>query len=340
MSARPPTFEDVNIAALAPDHDAMLGHLRRLFGEQTEGLVELAWTPRNSNQVTSANLFGLDRLEDLVARAAELNAREGHNVYIGATLRHPDTAPFGRTNDGDVLTSVAYWADLDDPGCAEAAEARCGAALPTFAVTTGQHPHLRQQLYWLQEDPVDLARLKSQNDAIAAQLQSDSAVINPGRVMRLAGSIAWPKKEGRIAEMTELITYDDRPAAYVNGAVAAAFPIGKRSSHDHNYNNAGGSDLNSGPILEGHRNQTLTRICGHLLKALSVQKAREELRWINKERCDPSLPDDEVDRIVDSIAGLETRQQGKTKDPTDTPEEPDDILAEQIEPAPPFRWRP
>ena len=107
MTARSPTFDDVNSAALAPDRDVMLDHLRRLFGEQTEGLVELAWTPVNSSAVTSANLYSLDRLEDLAARAAELNAREGNNVYIGATLRHPDTPPFGRTNDEDVLISTA-----------------------------------------------------------------------------------------------------------------------------------------------------------------------------------------------------------------------------------------
>ena len=37
--------EATHSGALAPDPDMMLDHLRRLFGEQTEGLVELAWTP-------------------------------------------------------------------------------------------------------------------------------------------------------------------------------------------------------------------------------------------------------------------------------------------------------
>ncbi len=51
MSTPSPSFSDVTTAALAPDRDMMLEHLLRLFGEQTEGLVELAWTPVNSNQV-------------------------------------------------------------------------------------------------------------------------------------------------------------------------------------------------------------------------------------------------------------------------------------------------
>lgn len=307
MTARSPSIDDVNGAALAPDRDMMLKHLLKLFGDQTEGLVELAWTPVYSNQVTSANLYRLDRLEDLVERAADLNAREGHNVYFGAALRHPNTAPFGRTKDEDVLLSASYWADLDEPGCAEAAEARCGTALPTFAVTTGKHPHLRQQIYWLQEAPVDLAKLEAQNAAIATQLQADPSIKNIGRVLRLAGSIAWPKKEGRIPELTELITYDDRPAMYINGAVAAAFPVvetvtSATNGADHDLNTADRKprDLKEladmlGAARPGQWHDPVRDVVASLV---GRGYSDDQIRLICAAKCDAGFNDPDLDKLI------------------------------------------
>jgi len=67
-------------------------------------------------------------------------------------------------------------------------------------------------------------------------------------------------------------------------------------------------DLKPGPITEGRRDHTLTRICGHLCKVHGEEKVREELQRINNERCQPPLPSDEVDRIVTSIAAREVNQ--------------------------------
>ena len=77
-------------------------------------------------------------------------------------------------------------------------------------------------------------------------------------------------------------------------------------------------DLNAGPIPEGARDHTLTRICGHLFKALGEEKVREELRRINSERCIPPLPKADVDRIVTSIAGREANRHNNS----DTAQEP------------------
>ena len=49
-------------------------------------------------------------------------------------------------------------------------------------------------------------------------------------------------------------------------------------------------DLNTGPIPEGARDDTLARICGHLAMALSTSRAQEELHRINDTRCRPPLP--------------------------------------------------
>ena len=57
-----------------------------------------------------AQLFPLDQLDELVEKAAALNA-EKRNVYIGATLRKEGTPPFGRTMAEDFFAAPALWAD-------------------------------------------------------------------------------------------------------------------------------------------------------------------------------------------------------------------------------------
>jgi hypothetical protein len=81
-------------------------------------------------------------------------------------------------------------------------------------------------MLWRQEIPerdADLCR--QQNLALAHALGGDTTVVNPSRVLRLGGSIAWPAKPGRVLERTEFHLFDDdRPKVYVSGQLARAFP--------------------------------------------------------------------------------------------------------------------
>ena len=185
------------VAPMRPDADAMQRHVVALFGAATEGQVELAWIKSGSG----AQLFTLDRIEALVEQAVKWNL-EGRNLYLGALIKHPHTAPFARTRDEDAYACWAYWLDLDEPGAVERAEKLARKFPPTFRVTTGTTPHVRQHWWWRLDEPViDMALVRSQVSALAALLGGDPAVCNPGRIMRLAGSIAWPTKPGRIAQV-------------------------------------------------------------------------------------------------------------------------------------------
>ncbi len=81
-------------------------------------------------------------------------------------------------------------------------------------------------MLWRLEIPerdADLCR--RQNLALADALGGDTTVVNPSRVLRLGGSIAWPAKPGRVLERTEFHLFDDgRPKVYVDGQLARAFP--------------------------------------------------------------------------------------------------------------------
>ncbi|MCA3582426.1 MAG: AAA family ATPase [Methylocystis sp.] len=217
-------------STIQPDPTAMLRHVELVFGGgfdgALDGLVELAWTDPATGSLRNAQMFGTDQLEELVECAAELNRTERCNVYVGAALRKPGTALAKRTADSDFHSAPFAWADIDDD-CVEAAiKAAKAAGVPaTMTVVTGRHPHMRAQFWWrLVDAERDGAAIKALCSSIGLALGGDSTVSNPGRVLRLGGSIAWPLKPGRVEEATEVhIPEDDRPPAYWASALAQAF---------------------------------------------------------------------------------------------------------------------
>lgn len=217
-------------STIQPDPTAMLRHVELVFGGgfdgALDGLVELAWTDPATGSLRNAQMFGTDQLEELVERAAELNRNERCNVYVGAALRKPGTALAKRTADSDFHSAPFAWADIDDD-CVEAAiKAAKAAGVPaTMTVVTGRHPHMRAQFWWrLVDAERDGAAIKALCSSIGLALGGDSTVSNPGRVLRLGGSIAWPLKPGRIVESTEVhIPEDDRPPAYWASALVQTF---------------------------------------------------------------------------------------------------------------------
>jgi len=214
-----------------PDPQQMRRHVGHLFEGFLdgchEGKVELAWTDGRDSRLKHAAIFGTDELEELVARAIAENRKPGQNVYIGQALRKPDIAPFGRCNDNDFFALTAFYADIDDDVTATASiNYRNRGCPPTGVVITGRNPHLRAQMLWRLKAPIQEAKAaRLQNLALAEALGGDVTVINPSRVLRLGGSIAWPLKEGRVIERTEFLDFDDgRPKAYLAEQIAKAFP--------------------------------------------------------------------------------------------------------------------
>jgi len=216
---------------IEPDGEQMRRHLEHLFGGDLdgchEGRIELAWTDRKDRRLRHAAIFGTDELDDMAARAVRENRLPNQNVYVGQALRRPDTPPFGRCKDEDFFALTCFYVDLDDDVVATAKESyRHRGCPPTAVVVTGRHPHVRAQMLWRQETPErDPEACRRQNRALAHALGGDPSVVNPGRVMRLGGSIAWPVKPGRVIERTELVTFKgDRPRVYYPGQLAKAFP--------------------------------------------------------------------------------------------------------------------
>ncbi len=203
------------IPIIEPNKADMRMHLEHLFGGYLDGhhdgLIELSWTETKPDakgryRLTHARLFGTDDIDAVIEKASEVNAVPNCNVYVGAALRKATTFPGSRANDEDFLALTAAYVDLDAPGAAETAVKIYQDNKPTLAVVTGVTPHARAQLWWKLSEPiVEPERHRRLIQGITDTLQGDSQVTNPSRVMRLAGTIAWPVKPDRQLELTKIV---------------------------------------------------------------------------------------------------------------------------------------
>ena len=199
----------MNQQKLTPNKPAILSHLRFLFentGDESSGWIEISNTPPNDRALNTSKYFLITELEDAANYAVERNSIEGVNVYVGAALRHTDTPLFKRSNIDFFGHSNFVWVDLDDGGAAQSAKDKYKDMPPSCVVVTGRHPELRAQLWWRLDSTVTTPTdIKPALAAACSFLNGDKSVVDPIRVMRLGGTVAWPKKDGRIPELTEFI---------------------------------------------------------------------------------------------------------------------------------------
>lgn len=202
-----------------PDPQTMHDMVRTLFARAAgQGRIELAWTsPREPHGITGARMFAAHEIDAFVEHAVRINSSVNRNVFVSAGLRREDIPVDRRAGVSDVIAVTALKIDCDTPGCLETA-LQISEAMgiePSWAMFTGKHPHVRGSLWWTLDAPSpDLSRATAIERALQAKFGSDPAVCEPSRVMRLAGSVAWPQKQGRILEMTGALDVVTRAAPY------------------------------------------------------------------------------------------------------------------------------
>lgn len=185
-----------------PDAAQMRSHLERLFGRVREvypgGLGEIAYT-HIGGKPDRAQLFpitpeGLDRAVEF---AVEMN-RLKRNIYVGGNPRKPGTPLGKRTNSHDVEFALLNFADVDKPAGVPKLRA---APLPyTWAVTTGRKPSPRVHAYWERLEPTrDMMEWSAMQAALRDAFSGDN-IINPDRIMRLAGSVSYPLTQKKITD--------------------------------------------------------------------------------------------------------------------------------------------
>lgn len=205
----------------------MLQHLELLFGRALEGRIEITGLDDAAKPRTRPRFFPVDSLDAAVDYAVEVNREPGRNVYVGAALRRDDVFPASCADDQDFLKTYAVWADADDDIQVASARAAYHAlnVTPTFVVVTGRVPTKRAQLWWPLETPIDdIDTLRATLRGIAAVLKTDPKVCTGKQLMRLAGTVAWPKKDGRILERTEVVRPSRAAREFTLEQMQRAFP--------------------------------------------------------------------------------------------------------------------
>jgi hypothetical protein len=272
---------------MRPNPEVMMRHLDHLFGGYLDGyhdgLIELAWTQSHPDaggryKLTHAQLFGTDQFEELIDLACQVNQIPMTNVYIGAALRKPGTQQGQRTKDSDFYALISAYADLDDEDANNNAKFRFASAKPTLVVCTGKHPHWRHQPWWRLAEPVtDPVRASAMIKGLAVHMSGDGSVANPGRVMRLAGGIAWDQKPGRIPEVTGITHLrEPGPGAYLPEHIEHIYqPLYDiQTAREHRsapgpnvgiVREKNGLGLDSGKVTDGREKYMRNLVCARLI---------------------------------------------------------------------------
>jgi hypothetical protein len=174
-----------------------------------DGFIDLVF------ECSGSRLDGLARfranaegIEQLIARAAE-ETRKGHRVYVGAGLRRLSIGPEAHATNADIIAWPALVWDFDSKedaeyGLARARELGLGwhFVVQTGARRNGGEEDLRVQCWCLLDKPcTDMDRVRHLLKQGIGIFGSDKSIHDPRRVMRLPGSIAWPRKDGREPEV-------------------------------------------------------------------------------------------------------------------------------------------
>ena len=161
-----------------------------------------------NDKPTSTAQFADDQLPDATDHIVKMNVNN-LNAYVCINPIVEIFLMAGKAaTDEDILRAHFAFADCDEPGSAERLESH--APPYDFCVVTGTQPHLRCHYYWQFFDPVhDLLDWTKTQKAIAKVHATDGKVCNPSRVMRVAGTIAYPsvqkQEKGYVPELTQLV---------------------------------------------------------------------------------------------------------------------------------------
>lgn len=198
------------LAANPQEIEKDLAYMTARWGELDVPVVfELRAFKENAQPQTAK--FSPDWISEAVDWAQGMNAL-GYNLYVVRNPIRHDVS--GSASDDDIIASFFLWADCDDPDSADNIRRFDG---PRFSasVVTGRVPSTRVHTYWQLAEPcTDMAAWRSMQTRIAAHFNSDKSVVNPSRIMRLAGTVAYPAKhkrdKGYQDELTTLRTeYDE-----------------------------------------------------------------------------------------------------------------------------------
>jgi len=198
-----------NKMEMAPKSDIIkqfISQITENWNEVGQPLLEIRSISTSGS--TNASRFRLDQIDEAVEHAEAMNKAKA-NIYMCINPIDPIVPiPAGKAaKDTDIMAAFYCFADADTKGAMENIMSFAGPKF-TMSVKTGTTPFARGHAYWQLEEPVkNLDAWREVQKSIAASLQTDPAVINPSRIMRVAGTVSWPnKKKQEKGYIPELVT--------------------------------------------------------------------------------------------------------------------------------------
>ena len=188
--------------------------ITQFMQEITDGWSEIDGNPmieiRSLAEHGQANVarFSLDWMDDAAEHAQIMN-NSGRNVYMCVNPVDGNASiDAGRgATDADILASFYCFADADTDGAMKNILSFAGPQF-TMSVKTGTVPFTRGHCYWRLEEPVqNLDAWRDVQKSIAHSLKTDEMVVNPSRIMRVAGTVSWPSEKKKQKGYTpEIVT--------------------------------------------------------------------------------------------------------------------------------------
>ncbi len=215
---------------LTPDAAQIVAFCSWWFERTNRGVIEIGWINAITDKLTEFEQFERNDLQSLAATAVQANLVPGQACYIRAATVHPRGNSTGYTTDMDFVQAPGIWSDIDKEEDFERARTIETLVRPNASVITGTVPNTRVQSWFRASEPIvspDLVR--SLNIRLHKLYGGDPSVVNPSRLMRLPGTIAWPRKEGRIPEIVQFIRpgpEDNRPNSYPLSLLTSQLPAG------------------------------------------------------------------------------------------------------------------
>lgn len=211
---------------LIPDAGATAAFLNYWFEFCNKGEIETGHLDAGGRGLIHFQRFPLGNYQEAVAWAVQANLVPGQACYVRASTVKPRLE--GYTTDADFVQAPGIWGDIDTQEQLAHARTVQSIVRPTASVITGTVPHMRVQSWFRTSEPIVSGTLvRELNVRLHKLYGGDPAVVNPTRLMRLPGTIAWPWKAGRIPEITRLIRPDPsdaRPSSYPLSTLTSQLP--------------------------------------------------------------------------------------------------------------------
>jgi hypothetical protein len=201
--------------SLSGNADDMRLHLNFLFNRPDmialNGLIELN-TEDDKHTLNWWRRFKVSEIDKAVQYAMAMTGQR-RRVYVGAGLRRGDMAQSERSFNGDILAWSALVWDFDNQETAEVGltlAAQLGVpfhlVVQTGRLRGGGKPDLRLQCWTRLDEPVsDMGRVGRLLKAGIRVFGSDKSIHDARRIVRLAGSVSWARKDGRVDEPTKIL---------------------------------------------------------------------------------------------------------------------------------------